>query len=68
MHRKEKTIVERTPPKAIKRPKVVGNIEEINATKVVKRAKVVGNIEEPKANRVDGETRTRNPWITNPVL
>ena len=40
--------MERTAPKVIKRPKVIGhgNIEEIKATKVIKRPKVTGNIEE----------------------
>ena len=39
-------------PKAIKRPKVIGNIKEIKANKVIKRNKVIGKIEEPKANGV----------------
>ena len=44
--------MERSTPKVIKRPKVVGNIEEIKATEVIKRPEVFGIIEEPKANRV----------------
>ena len=38
--------MERTAPKAIKRPKFIGNISEI------KRPKIIGNIEEPYANKV----------------
>ena len=49
---KEKNIVERTAPRAIRKPKVIGNINEIKANKVIKIPKVIGNIEEPKANRV----------------
>ena len=47
-----KNIVERTAPRAIRKPKVIGNINEIKANKVIKIPKVIGNIEEPKANRV----------------
>ena len=49
---KKKATVERTAPKVIKRPKVIGNIEEIKVTKVIKRPEIVGSIKEPKANRV----------------
>ena len=45
MYRKEKTIVEQTAPKAIKIPKLIGNIKEI------KRPKITENIEEPITNR-----------------
>ena len=43
---KKKTIVERSAPKVIKKPKIIGNIKEI------KRPKIIGNIDEPNANRV----------------
>ena len=41
--------MERTAPKAIKKPKLIRNIKEI---KEIKRPKIIGNVEEPKANRV----------------
>ena len=76
--RKEKNIVERTAPKVIKIPKVIGNIEEIKATKVIKRPNVIWNIEEPEANRVinipkafkvdDKRKRYVNPITLNHVL
>ena len=44
--------MEQTAPKAIKKPKVIGNIKEIKENKVINRPKVIGDIEEPKANRV----------------
>ena len=43
---KERTIVERSAPKVIKKPKIIGNIKEL------KRPKIIGNIEEPIADRV----------------
>ena len=61
---KKKTIVERTAPKAIKkpksignineikRPKIIGNIEEIKENKVIKRPKVIGKIKKIKAKEV----------------
>ena len=76
-YRKEKTIVERTDPKVIKRTKVIGNIKEIKVNKVIKRPKVTGNTEEPKANRIikipkevkDGRhKRYLNPVMLNYVL
>ena len=70
--------MERSASKVIKRPKVIGNIEEIKATMVIKRPKVIENIEEPKANRVikipkvdkvdDKRKRYVNPITLNYVL
>ena len=69
---KEKTIVERTAPKATKKLEVIGNINEI------KRPKIIGNVEEPKAYRViktpkevkvdDKRKRYVNPVTLNYVL
>ena len=41
---KKKTMVERSGPKVVKRPKVIGNIEEIKANKVIKKPKIIGNL------------------------
>ena len=70
--------MERTAPKAIRKSKVIGNINEIEANKVIKIPKVIGNIEEPKANRVikkakevkadDRHKRYVNPFTLNYVL
>ena len=70
--------MEGTAFKAIKRPKVIGNIKEMKANKVIKRPEVIGNIEESKANRVikipkevkanDRRKRYVNPITLNYVL
>ena len=72
MYRKEKTMVEQTAPKAIKKLEVIGNINEI------KRPKIIGNLEEPNANSVikipkvakvdDKHKRYLNPITLNFVL
>ena len=41
-------------------------LEEENAKEVIKRQKVEEKLN--KAIHTNGESRTRNPWITNPVL
>ena len=41
---KKKTIVERTTPRVIKRPKVIGNIKEINGIRVSKYLKLLGTL------------------------
>ena len=43
-YRKDKTIVGRTVPKVIKRPKVIGNIEEIKETRLLKDLKSLGTL------------------------
>ena len=67
--------MERTASKAIKKPKLIGNIKEI---KGIKRPEIIGNVEEPKANRVintpkkvkvdDKRKRYVNPMSLNYVL
>ena len=69
---KKTTIVKRTAPKAIKKPDVIWNINEI------KRPDIIGNVEEPKAYRViktpktvkvdDKRKRYVNPITLNYVL
>ena len=44
--------MKRAASNVIKRPKVIGNIEEITASKGIKRPKIIGNFEEPKDNRI----------------
>ena len=63
---------------AIKRPKVIGNIEEIKANRVIKRPKIIRKIEEPKPNWVikipkvvkvdDKHKRYVNPIMLSYVL
>ena len=65
-------MVERSAPKVIKKPKIIGNIKEI------KNPKIIGNIEEPNADRVikipkvvkvdDQRKRYVNPITLNYVL
>ena len=52
VYERKKTIVKRTAAKVIKRPKIIGDIEEPKANRIIKRPKIIGHIEEHKANSV----------------